>query len=164
MFSSVVFQTADLKWFVPMIVGAVSLIGCVVALFWNRSWSLAVVGTLAVALIGASVFNKISVTKEGVIIETAQLSAQALVDLQNAAKSNSDAIAQLTTKVNDLALITQKALSTQSTGSSDAGEINKITRDTRAIQEQIKQNDLAIQNIGRNNERITESIGKLFKF
>src|SRR3712207_5865247 len=113
MFQAIAFQTADLKWLVPMVIGSLALLGCVAALFRNQSWTLAIIAVLAVGLIGASVFNKISVTKEGVIIETAEKGAQLLQDLQAAAKSNSDAIGQLTTRVNELAAVTQKIATAQ---------------------------------------------------
>jgi methyl-accepting chemotaxis protein len=161
MFQAITFQTADLKWLVPMIIGALALLGCVAALFRNQSWTLAIIAVLAVGLIGASVFNKVSVTKEGVIIETAQLSAQVLVDLQAAAKSDSDAIGQLTTRVNELATVTQKIAAAQPSGQNHSAELNQISQDAQKIQTEVQQNRRVLQDVGKNSERLVDQLKQL---
>jgi hypothetical protein len=158
MFANITFHTEDLKWLVPMVAGSIALLGCVVALFLNRSWSLAVVGALAVALIGASVFTKVSLTKEGFTIETAQQSVQALDGLKTVAQQNSDAITQLTSKVNDLTAIVEKIGNTQPAGNSHTDDLKKITEGTQQIQGQIKHNDAVLQNVGKSIETLNKSI------
>jgi hypothetical protein len=149
MFSNIQFHTEDLKWLVPMAVGSIALMGCVVALFFNRSWTLAIIGGLAVALIGASVFAKVSLTKEGFTIETAQLGAQALEGLKTVAQQNSNAITQLTAKVDELTNIVEKVSSSQPGGTSHSDDLKKITEGTRQIQGQVRQNELVLQNVGK---------------
>ena len=158
MFSSITFHTEDLKWLVPMAVGSIALLGCVVALFRSRDWSLAVVGGLAVALIGASVFTKVSLTKEGFTIETAQQSVQALDGLKSVAQQNSNSIVQLTTKVNELASIVEKISVSQPAGATHTEEIKKITEGTQQIQGQIKHNDAVLQNVGKSIQTINKSL------
>jgi hypothetical protein len=158
MLAGIVIQTADLKWLVPMAVGAVALLGCVIALFVNRSWSLVAIAALAAALIGASVFTKVSVSREGLIVETAQLSAQVLTDLQAVGKANSDAIGQLTSRINELAAATQKVASGQPAGSTQTLELNKISEETKKIQGTINMNDDLLKNVGKNNELIKQQM------
>jgi formylmethanofuran dehydrogenase subunit E-like metal-binding protein len=167
MFSGVEIQTADLKWLVPMIVGAIALIGCVIAFVLrpNRDWTVIIIATLAVALIGASVFTKVSVTKDGVIIETAQLSAQVLDDLQKASKANSDAISQLSTKLDQLTAVTKKVADAQPLGSVHASDLNQISQDTQKIQDALKSNNLLLNDVSANAAKLKLQLnqaGKLF--
>ena len=163
MLTGIAFQTADLKWLVPMIVGAVALIGCVIAFIVrpNQGWNLIVVSVLAVALIGASVFTKVSVGKDGIIIETAQLSAQVLSDLEKASKANSDAIGQLTTRVDQLAAVTKQVSAAQPTGADHASELTQISKDAQQIQGSLKLNQELLTGVGKNNQRIKMQLDKL---
>jgi hypothetical protein len=161
MLSGIALQTADLKWFVPMVVGAIALIGCIVAFLVrpNQGWNLSVVAALAVALIGASVFTKVSVTTEGVTIETAQLSAQVLSDLETASKANTNAITELSVRVDQLAAVTKQVSAAQPATSSHADELGQISQDAQKIQESLKANNAILQQVGRNNALIQKSLG-----
>jgi hypothetical protein len=164
MFSNIAFQTADLKWLLPLAIGTIVLFGCAIAMFTNRSWTLALIAGLAVALIGASVFTKVSVTKEGIIIETAQMSVQVLSDLQTAAKANSEAINRLTSRVNELATITQKLTGNLQLGGQPAGSVlGEISQDTKQIQDNLKINENLLKGVGRNNDAIRRQLERAIK-
>jgi mevalonate kinase len=160
MFTGIALQTADLKWLVPMVIGSLTLLGCVAAFIWrpNRDWTSLPIPVLAVALIGASVFTKVSVTKDGFTIETAQLSAQVLTDLQTVTKANSDAISQLTTRLDDLATVTKKVAEAQPANASHAAEFSQITQATQKIQSILKTNQDLLKGVGANNELIKMQI------
>jgi hypothetical protein len=160
MLSGIALQTADLKWLVPMIVGSLALLGCLIALFVRGgSWTLIVIAGLSVALIGASVFTKISVNKDGFIIETAQLSAQVLADLEKASKANADAISQLTTRVDQLAAVTQQISEAQPSAAERAPALNQINQSAQKVQEALKLNNAALKNVGMNNALLQQRIG-----
>lgn len=162
MFDQIVFQTADLKWLVPMVIGAIALLGCIVALIRNDfGWTLTVVAVLAVALIGASVFTKISVTKEGVIVETAQMSIQSLTELQKAAKANSDAITKLAVRVDQLASVSQKIATTQPGSATHSEELGQISKDAKAIQGDAKVTNDLLVGVGKNNDLLKMQLEKL---
>jgi hypothetical protein len=162
MTSGVAFQMADLKWLVPMIVGAVALIGCIVIFFKrpNQGWNLSVVAVLAAALIGASVFSQISLTKDGIIIETATASNQVLVGLQQAAKTNADTIAQVSARVDQLAAVTKQISDAQSAGSATSSALSQFSQDAQKIQDALKANSALLDTIGLNNAAIKAQLDK----
>jgi len=161
MLSGIALQTADLKWLVPMIVGSIALLGCLIALLIGRGgWTLVVIAGLAVALIGASVFTRISVNKDGVFIETAQLSAQVLGDLEKASKANADAVSQLTARVDALTAVTKQISEAQPAAADRAPELAQISQSSQKIQEALKTNRDALTNVGKTNALIQKQISQ----
>jgi long-subunit acyl-CoA synthetase (AMP-forming) len=163
MFANIVLQTDDLKWLLPLGVGALVLLICVIAVFSNirRDWVLIVMAVLSVAMIGASVFSKISLTREGVIVETAQLSAKVLVDLQTAAKANSDSIGQLNSRLDQLADVVKKIADTQPAAASHSETLGQIKSNTQQIQNAVKSNEDLLKGVGQSNEILKMQLNKL---
>ena len=155
--SGIALQTADLKWLVPMIIGSIALLAYIYAFMRNPNlgWTSIAIPFLAVVLIGASLFSKFSFTKEGITIETTlNESTKALTDLQTATKANSVAIGELTTRLNQLATVTQKVDATQPTGSQHAAEIGQITQATQKIQAILKANEATLNRVNESTTRL----------
>lgn len=98
----------DLKWLAPLVVGAIVLVACLMAL-WGGKNVIAVVslGVIGAALCGASVLGKIAYSKDGLIIETVQIGANALDKLQKVVEANTLSIETLAKQLNSAAKISQ---------------------------------------------------------
>lgn len=162
MFRDLVLRSDDLQWFVPMLVGALVLTIATIAMFVVKSWTVVIVATLATALIGASVFAKVSVTKDGIIIETAKLSVAALENLEKASRANADALSSLSGRVDQLAATALKISAAQSTGGSTAAaELKEISKEATVIQNATKQTDRLLQDVEKKTELIRAQINQL---
>jgi hypothetical protein len=105
-----------LRWLLPLAIGGAGVSVLVVAVVRGRDgWSTVAALFACVALLGAGVFSKVELSKDGFAFETLRASAQNIADLQKAVEANNAALTELTQKVNDVA---QRASQVSSTTSS----------------------------------------------
>ncbi len=88
----------EIRWITPLIIGGISFFCCVYALVVEQrsDWNLIVLTLISAAFIGAGIFNSISLTPTGIIIETAQANLHGLSTLETAVTRNAEALQQLT--------------------------------------------------------------------
>ena len=141
----------DLKWLAPLVVGAIVLVACLMAL-WGGKNVIAVVslGVIGAALCGASVLGKIAYSKDGLIIETVQIGANALDKLQKVVEANTLSIETLAKQLNSAAKISQNLpakpfeLKYWATLGSDTEAIGKDALSSKISLDQIKKNNIEL--------------------
>ncbi len=148
----------DLLWLAPVIVGAVGATALLISIVRGlNSGTASIALVCCVALLGAGVFTKIVFSpKDGLVVETAQASANSLVDLKKAVDANAAAITELTTKLKELAAAGQK--------SSDVDpNLNwtSILQSTTALQLKNERNAELLGNVEKNNDVLLQNIEKL---
>jgi hypothetical protein len=148
----------DLKWIIPMVMGTIGFIGCIVAFLRDPrgSWALLVITVLSVALIGASVFNKLSLTTSGIVVETAQASLSALDDVEKGLRLNVEAVQKLSERVDKIAELTS-ALGTQPQAPQSINDkANQIPAKAQEIDTLIKQNKSTLDAIAQSTNKVRE--------
>lgn len=153
----------DLKWLIPMVIGSLGFVGCIVALFLARArgWALLVVTVLSAALLGGSIFNKLSLTKEGLVVETAQANLDALQNVKQAIKLNSDALQKLSDRVDQIAKVTS-ALGTQpQTPNAISNQAQNIAPVSAEVNELVQKNRNTVQQLNAITEAISKNINAL---
>ena len=148
-----------LKWLAPMAVGAVALLIALAGLFRGRNvgvWVLAAV--LSAALVGAGVFGRISLSKEGLIIETVVAGVESLNELRMAVDDNAMAIASLTSQIGELARVSAE---TPGTNPATSQAFRQILTDSNAIISDVEVNRQRLDAILQTNEAITRTLQDL---
>lgn len=151
----------DLKWLVPMVAGTIGFLGCTVALFRSLSnYAVLIVAILSATLIGASVFSKVSFTKEGLIVETAKQNLTSLQNLEMSAKNTAAIIDQLTNRLDSLSARVDNLLP-KTTGAGAAPTDKAVKDAAKAIDEAVKRNEQAIGAVGKSNELAKQNLNKI---
>ena len=142
-----------------MIMGAIGFLGCIAVIFRDRSgsWALLIITTLSVALIGASVFNKLSLTKDGIIVETAQANLSALESVEKGLQLNVAAVQKLSERVDKLAQLTGQS----GTGQTGNGTGNQAQTSAHEIDALIKENKTALDAITQSNQAVRSKVLEL---
>ena len=149
----------DLRWLLPLAVGGVGIVIMLVAIIRGaKGWTASLALVACLALLGAGVFNKISFSpKEGLLIETVQTGAQALVDLKAAVASNSSAISELTKQIQTLAGASRD---------SAANDLNNktwqaIINSANDLSAKNLQNNLLLDKVTKSNDLLMRNLGEL---
>jgi len=144
-----------LKWLAPMAIGAVALLITLAALYRGRNvgvWLFAAV--LSAALVGGAVFGRVSISQEGLIIETVAAGAQSLVDLQTAVDANASAIEALSMQIASLA-----QASAESPGSTVSREaLQRVITGINPIVNSLEVNRQTLEAITQTNAAIARNL------
>jgi hypothetical protein len=151
-------QSHVFQWAVPMVIGVIGFLSCLYAyLIGQRSdWNLLVLLVISAAFLGASIFNRIALTKDGLIIETAQASLHGLNTLEKAVKANAEALQELKKRVDETANLAIGLTKLPQTPQALAAQGEALSTETTDLTS-------ALQNLGVSVQDVVEGVSAVKK-
>jgi hypothetical protein len=147
----------DLKWIVPMVLGASGFAGCVIVLIRHGkgSFTALVLAVLSTALVGSGVLSRLSLTKDGVVVETALANLRSLESLEKGLKLNTEAIEKITARLDSVQIAPN--------GPSDSTKHTEIQSQKAAgeLRDLVERNKAAVEAVAMSNQDVQQNVLKL---
>jgi uncharacterized phage infection (PIP) family protein YhgE len=156
-------RLVELKWIVPMIIGVIGFLACLFALYGEQKsgWDLLVMATLSAGFLGAGIFTKISLTKDGLIIESAQASAKGINDLKSAVTTNEVALLELKKRVEEIAQLTYELTKLPQTPTELAQQGEVISAESIDLTSALQSLGSSVRSVVESASAVKTTIGQL---
>jgi hypothetical protein len=156
----------DLRWIVPLVIGTIAFLVCLFAFVEQQrsGWDMLVIVVLSAGFVGAGVFNKIAVTTDGLIIESAQASQKSIRDIEAAAQKNEVVLRKLAERVEEIAKLTHEMTKLPQTPAAIAAQGNALSVESVDLAAALKALGSSVTTVVDSASAVKETVGQLLDY
>src|SRR4051794_6508089 len=155
-----------IQWVIPLVVGIFGFLCFVYALLVERrsDSNLVALALISAAFLGAGIFNKISLTKEGFIIETAQANFHSISALEAAVKANADALQQVSKRVDEVVNLTVELSKLPQASNALTAQAQALSNDSSDLTSALQSLGVTVNNVAAGVAAAKTTIGNLVEY